>query len=407
MEKKICVVGAGIVGISCAIALQRDGHEVVLIDKTGPAAGASFGNAGAIVNGSCLPTATPGIILNALKMLISKGPLSISPRHIPSLTPWLIKFVLQSSQKNYQHSATHLHALTAQASSSWQQLLSSTDCSDLFKNTGWLKLYETTKCFNQNLAARELMKQKGTHFEVLNATEIQDIEPNLASIFKHGVLQADCYFITNPERMLQQLTSHFIANGGVFNTIEVTDINLSKNRPEIKSLQGDFYPQKIILAAGACSTRLTKGLNFKAPLEAERGYHLMMPTTTDIKRPIVNADKGFVICPMETGLRLTSQVELASVDAPADYTKIRAFMPQVKRMLPSALLQEQSCWMGARPSLPDSLPIISQWSEQVYFAFGHQHLGLTLGPITGELIADLVAQRPTKIDLAAYRHDRF
>ena len=418
MTEKIYVIGAGIVGISCAIALQRDGHQVVIIDKTGPAAGASFGNAGAIVNGSCIPTATPGIALSAMKMLMSNGPLAIDLASLPRLLPWLVRFVIQSSERNYQHNAKALVSLTKQATKSWQTLLDSqnfndSECQNLFKNVGWLRLFETSATFNANLAARNLMQQCGTDFTILNADDIYQLEPNLNKIFKHGFFQADCHFVASPEKMCQLLTAHFIENGGQLQIADVREISVSNETsaaslPVIKTTTGDIHPKKIVLCAGAWSAKIAAGLNYKVPLMAERGYHLMLPATHLISRPIVNADQSIVLSPMQSGLRMTSQVELATVDTAPDYQKIRSLLPQVKRMLSGVDLTEQSVWMGARPSLPDSLPIISQSTHpDIFYAFGHQHLGMTLGPLTGQLIADLLAKRPTATDLSAFRADRF
>ena len=407
MQEKVYVVGAGIIGVCCALALQRDGRQVVLLDKTGPGSGASFGNAGAVVNGSCVPTATPGIAFSALKMLLN-GPLSISPKHLLSTLPWLIRFLNQSREHHYSHNAKHLVALTEHATDSWHKLLDNTDCAEMFKAVGWLRLFESTASFNANASAREMMTRCGTDFEILDAQQVQELEPQLAPIFKHGCLQKDCHFISNPERMLAGLVEHFLQNGGELKIADVQDICLADQKISIRTTTETLTPAKLVLTAGAWSTRLSKGVNYSAPLIAERGYHLMLPATSAISRPIVNADQGFVISPMETGLRLTSQVELTDVDAAPNYAKIRSLLPLVERMLPGQQLSEQSVWVGARPSLPDSLPIISRHTHpDLLFAFGHQHLGMTLGPITGELIADLVAQRTPKIDLHAYRASRF
>lgn len=407
MKQTFHVLGAGIVGISCAIALQKDGHNVILMDREGPAAGASFGNAGAIVNGSCQPTATPGIVLSAMKMLINQGPLSIRPAHLPQLLPWLMRFINQSREHNYQHSSKHLVALTVHANNSWLRLLDHSQCRDMLVSKGWLRLFETRQAFDANLEARQLLQAHNTEFSLLNEGEIRELEPNIAPIFKHGFFQENCHSLSNPGRMLESLTQFFIANGGLFKQCDIEEITENNQQVNIRTQNESFKVDNLVLCTGAWSTKLTKGLGFTAPLASERGYHMMLPFSDAISRPIVNADRGFVICPMETGLRVTSQVELADVDAPPDYRKIRSFLPQVQRMLPSVEPTEQSCWMGPRPSFPDSLPIIDKWSKSVYFAFGHQHLGITLGPITGELIADLVADRTPSINLAAYSAHRF
>jgi D-amino-acid dehydrogenase len=405
---KIYVIGAGIIGISCAISLQRAGHRVVLLDKKGPAAGASFGNAGAIVNGSCIPTATPGITFSALKMMLTNGPLSIKPSSAVSLLPWIAKFIMQSTDRNYHTNAQNLVALTQHASSHWQQLLKGTKCDAMFKQVGWLRLFETSAAFDANLSARNLMEQCNTAFETLNYDEIYQLEPNLNKIFKHGFFQKDCYFITEPEQMLQQLTQHFIECGGEFKIAQVNNIQPQEKQLKLITNQDDFFAAKVVVATGAWSSTLTKNLDYHPPLAAERGYHLMLKNSSLISRPIVNANQSFVLSPMQSGLRLTSQVELAKVDAAPNYKKIRSLLPHVERMLSAVDLQEQSVWMGSRPSLPDSLPIISRSAHQnIYYAFGHQHLGLTLGPLTGKLITDLIDNKTPEIDLAPYAADRF
>ncbi len=408
MENKVIVIGAGIVGIACAISLQRDAHHVVLIDKVGPCAGASFGNAGAIVNGSSMPSATPGILFDVLKMLGKKGPLSIHPQYIHRILPWLVRFINQSRSSLFQQNANDLHAITQHANSSWHHLLKNTSCESLLKPVGWLKVYEKQQTFDATALARHVMNELSVPFEILSADQLHELEPNLAPLYKYSIFQRDAHHITNPERMVQGLADHFVANGGEIKITEVSAVNYIDNHIELTTSHGELHSKKLVISAGAWSNKLTKNLDLNVPLDTERGYHLMLPEVSGLSRPVVNSENSFVVCPMETGLRVTSQVEFAGLNAKADFTTIRSLLPDVKRMLPDAILEEESSWLGFRPSFPDSLPIIDKSKHQgIYYAFGHQHLGMTMGPMTGQIIADLVADRPPKIDLSPYRADRF
>jgi len=409
---KVFVIGAGIVGISCAISLQRDGHDVVLIDKVGPCAGASFGNAGAIVNGSAMPSASPGILFDALKMLGKKGPLSVHPQYIPRILPWLIRFFNQSRPSLFQQNSKDLYAITQHANSSWHDLLKGTSLDSLLNPVGWLKVYEKQQSFDSTVLPRRIMEELGVPFEILSPNQLQELEPSLATIFKYGLFQRDAKHISNPGRLVEGLADYFVANGGEIKITEVSAVKHigsdTKNRIKLTTSHGELYPDKLVVAAGAWSSQLTQQLGLKVPLDTERGYHLMLPKVSGLTRPVVNSENSFVICPMETGLRVTSQVELAGLNAKADFTTIRSLLPDVKRMLPDAKLEEESSWLGFRPSFPDSLPIIDKSKHQgVYYAFGHQHLGMTMGPMTGQIIADLVAKRDPKIDISPYRADRF
>ncbi len=405
---KVFVIGAGIVGISCALSLQRDGHDVVLIDKVGPCAGASFGNAGAIVNGSSMPSATPGILFDVVKMLGAKGPVSINPQYIHRIVPWLIRFINQSRPSLFQQNSIDQHAITQHANTSWHHLLKNTSCESLLKPVGWLKVYEKQQTFDATALARRVMSELSVPFEILSADQLRELEPNLAPLYKHSIFQRDAQHISNPERMIQGLADHFVANGGEIKITEVRAVNHIDNHIKLSTSDGELYPDKLVIAAGAWSSTLTKTLGLNVPLDTERGYHLMLPKVPELTRPVVNSENSFVICPMETGLRVTSQVEFAGLNAKADFTTIRSLLPDVKRMLPDATLEEESSWLGFRPSFPDSLPIIDKSKHQgIYYAFGHQHLGMTMGPMTGQIIADLVAERRPQIDLSPYRADRF
>lgn len=409
----VIVIGAGIVGASTALALQRDGHEVTLIDREGPAAGASFGNAGAVVNGSCAPTAMPGIVFEVLKMIGRPlSPVTVRTAYLPEVLRWLISFLGESRRARVLRNSINLHALSSRSAVGWRALTDNTSLSNLLREVGWLKVYESERAFAATEHARFLMDQLGTPYEILQQKDILDLEPELAPIFTRGVFQRDSLQVVNPGRMVHGMVDLFVTRGGRFQQFNASRIEITTAGITLHDTTEKLTTDKVVIAAGAWSNELARQLGDDVPLEAERGYHLMLPATDSdvLNRPVMNADDSFVLSPMETGLRLTSQVEFAGLNAPPDFRRVRSLLPLVDRMLPGKLrLDEQSVWMGHRPSLPDSLPVLGSATRtnKVVYAFGHQHLGITMGPATALIVADLIAGRQSAIDLRPYRANRF
>jgi len=411
----IIVVGAGIVGATTALALQKDGHAVTLLDRQEPCSGASFGNAGVVVNGSCAPTAMPGIISTGLRMLLNaNAPMSIRAAYAPNILPWLIRFVLESRASKVVKNTRALHALSKHAASSWQQLISNTDLQNMLTGGGWLRVFETEKAFLASQASRALMDDVGTPYSVLNAQEIQELEPHLAPVFCRATFQEDSLRVTNPHRMVQGMVDLLVARGGKYQRFDVNRIvtkpGSANDSIKLENAQNSISASRVVIACGAWSRRLAMQMGDNIPLDTERGYHLMFSAKNNplLNRAVVHGEDSFVLSPMEDGLRMTSQIEFAGVDANPDYQHIRNLIPRARRMLPEIETDEQSVWMGCRPSMPDSLPVLgfSSHSDKVLYAFGHQHLGITLGPRTAFIIADLVAGRRPDLDMAPYRPRR-
>ncbi len=412
MSDHIIIIGAGVVGAASALALQADGHNITLVDRQAPCAGASFGNAGVIVNGSCVPTAMPGILFDVLRMASQPlPPLSIRASYALKILPWLTRFVWQSRAAAVASNAKHLHALTRHGVTSWHQLTANTALAASLVDAGWLKVYESEKTFAATARARELMTGMGVRFEVLNGGQIRELEPNLAPIFNYAYYQRDCLRITNPQRLVQGMVDLFTSRGGVYRQFEVDLVQARGDKVRVEGLNGALLAERVVIAAGAWSRSLAQQSGDKVPLDTERGYHLMLGSSAGelLSQPVLNGESSFVLAPMESGLRLTSQIEFAGLKAPPDYRRVRSLIPAAKRMLPALKGREESVWMGFRPSLPDSLPVLgfSSQSNRVLYAFGHQHLGMSLGAITGQLIADLVAGRETAVDMHPYRANRF
>jgi len=410
-SESIIVVGAGIIGTSTALALQQDGHQVTLLDREHPCAGASFGHAGGIINAYCTPTAMPGIAIDAIRMLTKPlSPLSIRPAYFFKILPWLMRFVNQSRSSRVLHNAKALHALSRLAVESWLQLVGDTNLNSLLESGGWLKVYESEHSFAGSLKARVLMDQVGSPYEVLNADDIRQLEPHLAPIFNYGIFQQNSLRLINPQRMVQGMVDLLVNRGGQYQQFDVESIKIEGDSVNLGNSHKTISAQKVVIAAGAWSRPLARQLGDKVPLDTERGYHLMLPAESSdlLSRPVISGENSFVLSPMEMGLRLTSQVEFAGLDGEPHYQHIRSLIPAAKRMLPDLEPTEQSVWMGFRPSLPDSLPVLgySTQSSKVLYAFGHQHLGITLGAVTAQIIADLIAGRKPAMDLTPYRAQR-
>ncbi len=410
--RSVAVIGAGIVGVSTALFLQRDGHAVTLLDRVGPAAGASYGNAGGVVSAACAPLGMPGVLARVPGMLMDPtGPLVLRWRYLPRITPWLVRLVLASRPSRVEEIADALAALNGGVEAAWRALAAQAGIGDLLRPVGWLEVFETDAGFASTAAERDLMARRGVPFEVLDADELRQLEPALAPIFRHGFHMHLCLFVANPGRAVERLAADFVARGGRLVTAEVTGFGLEGRPYRVLSETGVVADAEVVVVTcGAWSRRLARQLGASVPLDTERGYHLMLPPVEPgLGRPTVHGEQFFSLSSMEHGTRLTSQVEFAGLDAPPDFRRVRGLLGAAKRMLPGLETAERSAWLGFRPSLPDSLPVIGPvpGRPDVYLGFGHGHLGMTQGPVTGRILADLVAGRDPGIDLAPYRCDRW
>jgi D-amino-acid dehydrogenase len=412
LGKNILVIGAGIVGCSAALWLQRDGHQVTIVDKKGPGEGASFGNASVIATESCIPVATPGILWDVPKYLSDPlGPLAIRWSYLPKLAPWLMRFVASSTEAKVEDISIALRKLLLEALAAHKELAAAAGVRDIIQDTGWLGIFESDAKFQSYQWDLELQKRRGVKFEVLKAEEIRQFEPSLQPIYKHAVYYPENSYVLDNFRLVRALAADVVRGGGRIVTDEIADFEIGANGPRAAIGRNGRYPfDAVVVTAGAWSRALSAKLGERVPLETERGYHVTLPNAQKRPRmPLYSGDFSFAVTPLEIGLRFAGTVELGGLELPPNPGRNEVLIRHGRRMFGELDERDRSDWMGFRPSMPDSKPVIDRGRrfKNAFFAFGHGHIGLTLGPITGKLIADLVNDRMPAIDLAPFAVDRF
>jgi D-amino-acid dehydrogenase len=409
---KVVVVGAGIVGTCSASYLLRDGHDVVLIDSEGPGEGCSKGNAGALSPGSCIPLSGPGILTKIPGWLSDPlGPLRIRPSYLPTALPWLIRFIRAGRAQGIAGLADALLALNAGTFENYAPLLANAGCHDLIRRTGTLTVHKTDRSLAGGQRERNLREERQVRQQVLGAGELRDLVPELSSDYKHGVLLPDHGFVANPYRLVRSLAERFARDGGHLERRRVTGITVREGHiTGVRTTDSELVAERVVIAAGAWSATLIAGLGVRVPLESQRGYHATIQGSGIAPAlPVVSAEAKVYATPMEDGLRLAGTVEFAGLDAPPDFRRAEALIELAKGMFPGLALGATSHWMGHRPCLPDSLPVIgaAPGHPNLLLAFGHGHHGMTGASTTGTIIASLVSGRQPPIDVVPYRPDRF
>jgi len=410
--RQIVVVGAGVIGVCCALYLRRDGHEVTLVDRKPPGEGCSFGNAGLLARSSIAPMADPRTFAKIPSWLFkTDGPLSIRWAYLPKIAPWLIRFVQAGLSNTADETSKALHLLTDPCVDLYKDLAQQAGRSDLVRTSDYLQIYRSEKAFRH--AASDFAMRRGFGFQIdeINKSDIQALEPALSSGYTYGYRIAGHGYTVDPEALVKALADMFAKEGGVFKKADVLSFHVNVNGPDkVVTDAGKIACDTVVVAAGALSKEMASQLGAKVPLDTERGYHVTAHNPgIEITRPIMEGDAKFLVTPMAMGIRFAGTVELGGVIAPPNPKRIKLIEDKAKQMFPDINLAETSSWMGFRPSIPDSLPVIGPSPEMknVFFAFGHQHVGLTSGPQTGRIIADFVSSRLSNWKVEAFRADRF
>ena len=408
-KNKIGIIGAGIQGVCNALFLQKKGFEVTLFDRDEPGNAASYGNAGHFSPYASVPLNRPDIILDIPQMLLStRGPLALKWNYIYKMLPWAYKFLKNCTKNKMMHTAKYMHQILNLSLSAYDELFDEININGLIEDNGILYVWN-----NQNLNSRNLeikiRDELGVKQKVLNKKEIHDLEPNLKHFYHGGVFYDYAKHAKNPKKILIKLFENFVSKGGKFLKLDIKELNFDEQKPVIISENQRLIFDKLIIACGAFSKRLTDKLHEKIPLDTERGYHVHFKGYEHlISRPVVYSNRGFGMTPMEQGLRVVGTVEFGGLDNPLSKKRINNLIINAKEMLDN-LPDHKDEWLGFRPTLPDFLPIIGQSKnyDNVYYCFGHHHLGWTLGAISGKIISNIIANENTNLDIKPYSSLRF
>ena len=387
-------------------------YRVTVIDRDPPGRGASFGNAGMLQVEACVPIATPGVLRQVPKMLLDpEGPLVIRWRYLPWIAPWLLRFIAAARPSRVEGISIALAALLERALAAYEPLVDGAGARDLLRPTGELFAYRSESAYRAARSDHDLRRRRGVRLDELNRDEIHQLEPALAPDVKYGVYAPDCMAVDDPYVLTSRLVESFERNGGIVLQESVTDIEIGPSGPrQIVTDAGRHDVDRVVVAAGAFSKMWAAKLGVRVPLDTERGYHMMLPNPgVDLRVPVMVGDHRFGIVPMVGSVRLAGTAELGGLAAPPNFRRAEMLVPIAQKFIPGLNGEGGVRWMGYRPSMPDSLPVIARSPRfrNAYLAFGHGHLGLTLGAISGRLIADLAADREPGIDMAPYRADRF
>ncbi|HTZ36578.1 MAG TPA: FAD-dependent oxidoreductase [Stellaceae bacterium] len=415
--KRVGVIGAGMVGACAASYLQRDGHNVFLVDPNPPGEGASFGNAGAFNASSVTPMSVPGIARKVPGWLADPlGPLALRWTYLPTILPYLVRFVRAgSTEAKVRAQARALRPLVGATLDALAPLVKDAGAEHLVHHRGHLYVYRSAESLAKDDLAWALRRENGVAVDEFAEDELRQLEPALSRDYKHGLLVRENGHTGNPFALVNALVEQVVRRGGAVIRAAATGFRLDGGRlTAIRTEAGELAADAAVVATGAWSKPLAASLGDRVPLETERGYHLMIRDPEAVPRqPVADADGKFVATPMDTGLRLAGTVELAGLTAPPDWRRARMLLELGRRMLPGLAAEHPeerlSVWMGHRPATPDSLPVIgrARASRDVIYAFGHGHVGMTSAPMTGILVADLVAGRPPSIDIAPFDAARF
>ncbi len=408
--KNIAVIGAGIVGICSAYFLKKSGFNVTLIDKEKPGTMTSFGHACSFADYANVPVNYPGLIWDIPSMLLRKdGPLAIDLFYILKNLPWAISFLKNCNKEKVNEIASSLTNLLKHSQISYDEIFQDVDVSEYISHEENLYLFDSKKSFEDNEYANVIRKNNNVKVRNLNKNEVKELEPNIADVYYAGQIFTGSRHTTNPLAISNKIFNKFLELGGIYINQNVKNIIEKENKIELRLEDKNFYFDKIIVSTGAWSNQIANKFGDKFPLDTERGYHILFDTNEKlINRPVAWSESGFYLIQIHDGIRAAGTVEIAGLKKPPNKKRLAMIERQSRKVLPQ-LREVKSTWMGRRPTLPDSLPVIgkSQNNNNVIYAFGHQHVGWTLGAVTGKIIDSLSKDQVPNIDISAYAPDRF
>jgi len=418
MEKYKCksvgVIGSGIQGVCIGLQLIKKGIPVTIFDRHDPLSteykSASYGNAGHFSPYAVLQFNRTDVLTDVPKMLLSSdGPLALKWNHMLKMAPWFFHYLKNFNKKSMLHTAKYMHQILNLSNDAYEEIFKEIDISNLVEKKGIIYVWT-----NKNLKSRKLeikvRNDLGIEQKLLTQKEILDLEPNLNPVFDAGVIYESAMHARDPHGILKKIFKLFISKGGKFIQENIVNLKQSRvNQTIIKSANNEYVFEKSVIASGAFSKNLTDQLGETIPLDTERGYHVHFKDMDHlISRPVIFLDRGFGLTPMNQGLRAVGTVELGGLRNPPSKKRIDYVIKCAKELLPQ-LKTHNDEWLGFRPTLPDFLPIMgpSLKNKNIIYAFGHHHLGWTLGAVTGKIVSGIVAEEKTNLDLSPYSSKRF
>lgn len=413
LDCDVAIIGGGIIGLSIAMSLQQTGKSVIVIDRDDKLINASRNNAGAFAFADILPLATPQIIKAAPKWLLDPaGPLYIHPAYVFSIFPWMFRFWRASLHDKFEQLLQAQASLMALSRDALERQVIELKAESLLHRKGQLRIYQHKKNFDRSAIFWNACSLHNVRYTLLNsAAEIAEIQPGLNSTYEHAGFTPDWINVTDPNSWLQHIQDLFIVRSGKWVDKKVDRIIPSQNDVSIKMEEHTVNASFCVVAAGAWSSRLASDLGDKIPLDTERGYNVTLPNSDfDLKTHLTFAEHGFVVSTINKAIRVGGAVEFAGLRRPPNFNRASALLKKAENFMPGLLNGNgYDKWMGFRPSLPDSLPVIdySTLSKRVLYAFGHGHLGLTQAAGTAELVRDLIIGQNPAINISAFSAKRF
>lgn len=409
----IAVIGTGIVGACSAAWLQRDGHQITFVDPLEPGEACSFGNAGSLSPSACLPVGMPGMWRKVPRWLLDPlGPLTVRAGYLPRVLPWLVQMLRHSTPQEVTRIAGALQTLLRPIFDCYGPLLEHANANELVRRTGCLYVYSSREAAAQWKWGMNLRRSLGVNLVDVERDELESLEPDLKGQFRFGILAPDNGSTRDPSQLVKALCRQALRDGARHDHRSVTGFEREGRR--VTGLRMDsgepLAVDGVVIAAGAWSGALAAQLGDRVPLETQRGYHVTVRSANlTLRHTVMASEANLMINPMAMGLRLAGTVEFAGLKRAPDYARAQALLRQGLRLFPHLDTSKVTQWMGHRPCMPDSLPVIdrSRDADNAWMAFGHGHMGMCMGATTGREVAHLVAGRPTQVDLAPFSASRF
>lgn len=413
MADHIIVLGAGMVGVSVAWHLIRRGHAVTLIDRREPGRETSFGNAGIIQREAVRPYAFPRDIGTLLRVLPNREvDIRYRPTGVMHAAAPLLQYWLNSGGKRYERITHEWASLIMRCQDAHAPMIEAAGADELIRKGGWLELYRTQKALDERVAeAQEDRGRFGVEYQVLDAAGLYAKEPHLAKGLIGAIHWTQPWMVSDPGALVQAYAQSFVEQGGRLVQASVEKIAQQQDGWQVMTSTGELTADRVVVAMGPWSSDLLQQLGIKVPLFVKRGYHMHYSTEqgTTLNHWIMDAEKGFLLEPMRAGIRLTTGAELAELDASPKYTQLDAAEKAARSLFPLGQRRDAEPWKGARPCMPDMKPVIGPATNKpgLWLAFGHGHQGFTLGPATGELLAQMIDNETPSIDMHPFSVNRF